>query len=101
MNSKSSMAADNSFPRRVDVVLPQFGMGMTGASVANWLKKQGDFVSEGEVLVEVETAKSVNEIVAPASGVLEAILVTAQQEVEVYAVLARIRIDAGAASIPG
>jgi pyruvate/2-oxoglutarate dehydrogenase complex dihydrolipoamide acyltransferase (E2) component len=90
---------NSSQTKHVDVILPQYGMGMTEASVTRWLKKEGDKVKEGEVLVEVETAKSVNEITAPASGVLELIYVSAQQAAKVYAVLANIRVDADSASI--
>ncbi|MBI2367922.1 MAG: biotin attachment protein [Deltaproteobacteria bacterium] len=50
--------------------LPQFDMLDADADILQWLKKEGDQVSEGEPVVEVETAKAVGGLEAPASGVL-------------------------------
>lgn len=58
-----------------EILLPQFGMGMTDATVVRWLKAEGDSIDEGEVLCEVETAKATAEVTAPASGVLTRILI--------------------------
>ena len=78
----------------IDVRLPQLTDSMIAAKVAGWLKKEGDFVIEGEPLVEVETDKASVEIVAPASGVLGCINVPAGTEnVVVGVVLANIRQD--------
>jgi pyruvate/2-oxoglutarate dehydrogenase complex dihydrolipoamide acyltransferase (E2) component len=56
------------------IVLSSSGMGIEEGTVARWLKAVGDPVTEGEVIVEVETAKAVQEIEAPATGVLNRIL---------------------------
>jgi pyruvate/2-oxoglutarate dehydrogenase complex dihydrolipoamide acyltransferase (E2) component len=56
------------------VVLSRSGMGIDEGTIVRWLKAVGDPVREGEILVEVETAKAVQEIEAPASGVLARIL---------------------------
>ena len=75
------------------VVLSPSGMGIEEGTVVRWLKAVGDQVSEGEIIVEVETAKAVQEIEAPASGVLSAILL---QEGETAPVGAEIgEIDQG------
>jgi pyruvate/2-oxoglutarate dehydrogenase complex dihydrolipoamide acyltransferase (E2) component len=50
-------------------------MGIEEGTVARWLKDVGDVVRQGEPLVEIETAKAVQEIEAPASGRLSRILV--------------------------
>ncbi len=42
--------------------------------VVKWLKQAGDAVQDGEPLVEVETDKAINEIEAPASGILARIV---------------------------
>lgn len=65
------------------VILPKSGMGIEEATVSRWLKVVGDNVTQGEPLVEVETAKAVQEIEAPATGKLTAIYVTAGQEAAV------------------
>jgi pyruvate/2-oxoglutarate dehydrogenase complex dihydrolipoamide acyltransferase (E2) component len=56
------------------VVLSRSGMGIEEGMVARWLKAVGDQVSEGEIIVEIETAKATQEIEAPATGVLARIL---------------------------
>lgn len=75
---------------QIDVLLPQFGMGMTEAEIQEWQKKVGDRVEEGDVLVEVEAAKSVMEIPSPVSGTLTSILAEEGETVEVRSVLAVI-----------
>jgi pyruvate/2-oxoglutarate dehydrogenase complex dihydrolipoamide acyltransferase (E2) component len=74
----------------VNVILPQFGMGMQDAEIIKWLKAVGDQVIEGEPLVEVEAAKTTVEIVAPTSGTLKEILARPEEMVEVRARLAII-----------
>lgn len=72
------------------VILPKAGMGTTEGTIVSWLKAEGESVTEGEILVEVETAKAVEELPAPVSGVLTKILVAEDETVEVYAELALI-----------
>jgi len=57
------------------VNLPKSGMGIEEGTVVRWLKSAGDRVEKGDVLVEVETAKAIQEVLAPAGGVLTIILV--------------------------
>jgi pyruvate/2-oxoglutarate dehydrogenase complex dihydrolipoamide acyltransferase (E2) component len=59
---------------RTKLNLPKSGMGIEEATVLRWLKAVGDSVQSGEAIVEVETAKAVQEIQAPVSGKLVAIL---------------------------
>lgn len=58
----------------VNINFPKSGMGIEEGTVARWLKRVGDPVSRGEILVEVETAKAIQEVEAPISGVLIQIL---------------------------
>lgn len=67
----------------INVILPQYGMGMQDAEVVKWLKAEGEPVSEGEPLVEVEAAKTTVEVVAPVSGILKTIIAEVGQTVEV------------------
>ncbi|MEE8442486.1 MAG: dihydrolipoamide acetyltransferase family protein, partial [Dehalococcoidia bacterium] len=73
-----------------DVVLPQWGMGMEDGKVIRWLKQEGDAISEGDALVEIESAKIDSELEAPASGVLARIAVPEGEVVKVGALLAVI-----------
>jgi len=73
-----------------EVLLPQWGMGMTEGKIAKWLKAEGDAVQEGEPIVEVETAKAVQELEAPASGILSRIIVPEEATVPVRELLAII-----------
>jgi len=74
----------------IKVNLPKSGMGIEEGTVVRWLKSVGDSVVRGDLLAEVETAKAVQEIEAPASGVLLRILVGAGETVPVNSALAEI-----------
>lgn len=75
---------------RVEVLLPQWGMGMSEGTLATWLKNVGDTVAEDEPLAEVEAEKVEETLESPASGVLSEIVVPEGTTVEVRAVLAYI-----------
>jgi len=85
----------------VEVTLPEMGESVTQGSVVEWRKKVGDYVAEGDPLVEITTDKVDVEVPATASGVLEQILAGEGQTVAVGSVLAQIDTAAkpnGAAS---
>jgi pyruvate/2-oxoglutarate dehydrogenase complex dihydrolipoamide acyltransferase (E2) component len=65
-------------------------MGMTDGAVVAWLKAEGDLVTAGEPLVEIEAAKANEVIDAPVSGILVKILAQPDEVVPVRAVLAII-----------
>jgi pyruvate/2-oxoglutarate dehydrogenase complex dihydrolipoamide acyltransferase (E2) component len=75
---------------RVEVLLPQWGMGMSEGTLATWLKNVGDTVTEDEPLAEVEAEKVEETLESPATGVLSEIVVPEGTTVEVRAVLAYI-----------
>jgi len=54
----------------VSVVMPALEMAQENGRVVAWLKKEGEAVSKGEPLLEVETDKAVMEIEAQAEGIL-------------------------------
>ncbi len=74
----------------VQVTLPEMGESVTEGSIVEWRKKVGEFVSEGDPLVEVTTDKVDVEVPATASGVIKQILVAEGDTVGVGAVLAEI-----------
>ena len=73
-----------------EVNLPQFGMGMTEGTVETWLKHEGDPVTEGEEIAEVEAEKTTVIVVAPETGTLTKILVKEGETVPVFTALALI-----------
>jgi pyruvate/2-oxoglutarate dehydrogenase complex dihydrolipoamide acyltransferase (E2) component len=77
-------------PKLARLNFPKPGMGIEEGTVARWLKAEGDSVQEGEVLVEMETAKAIQEIQAPVSGILREILVAAGETVPINSTLAMI-----------
>ena len=79
---------------KVEVLLPQWGMGMSEGTVTAWFKKVGDRVAEDEPLAEIEAEKASQELESPATGVLTAILVVEGEEAKVRTVLAIIDTDA-------
>jgi len=70
--------------------MPKWAMGIDEGTVLQWLKTEGDNITQGEVLVEIETAKAVQEVEAPVSGVLSKILLAEGETAEVRTELALI-----------
>ena len=52
------------------VVMPQMGFDMQEGTIVRWLKQEGDEVTRGEPIAEIETDKAIVEMEAFASGVL-------------------------------
>jgi len=57
----------------VSVVMPALEMAQESGKVISWRKREGDKVSKGEPLLEVETDKAVVEVESPGEGILSAI----------------------------
>ena len=75
---------------RIEVLLPQWGMGMSEGTITSWLKSVGDTVAEDEPLAEVEAEKTSETLESPASGTLAEIVVAEGQTVEVRTVIGYI-----------
>ena len=56
-----------------EVVMPRLGLTMTEAKIIEWLKKEGEWVTKGEILFVIENEKSTVEIEAPTDGYLHII----------------------------
>jgi 2-oxoisovalerate dehydrogenase E2 component (dihydrolipoyl transacylase) len=63
--------------------LPDVGEGLTEADIVTWKVKPGDQVSVNQVIVEIETAKSLVELPSPFDGVVTELLVPEGQSVDV------------------
>jgi len=55
----------------IEVILPRVDMDMTEGKIAQWYVRNGDPVSKGQVIFEIETDKATMEIEATADGVLQ------------------------------
>lgn len=73
-----------------DVIMPVLGMAQESGVLVRWLKQQGQSVLRGELLFEVETDKTVQEIEAPADGILGPWLAREGEVVPVTQVVARL-----------
>ena len=76
------------------ILVPTLGESVSEATVAQWLKKEGEAVKADEPIVELETDKVTLEVPAPADGVIVKIMAAAGQSVGVGAVLGEF--EAGA-----
>ncbi len=65
------------------VVMPPLGETMDEGKIFKWLKKEGDQVSRGDALLEVETDKTVIEVEAFGAGVLRKIIVGEEETVPI------------------
>ena len=72
------------------ILVPVLGESVTEATVAKWLKNEGDKVNIDEAIVELETDKVNVEVPSPSSGSIEKISVKEGQTVNVGALLGTI-----------
>lgn len=70
--------------------LPPLGEGIEKANVSYWHRSIGEYIKEGEDLVELVTDKATFNMPSPVSGVLKEVLVQEGDEVTVGQVLAKI-----------
>ena len=70
--------------------MPKLGHLEEESTVSEWLKKEGDHVEKGEMLLKVETDKTVLEVESDTSGILKKILVEAGETVPVQTPIAII-----------
>jgi pyruvate dehydrogenase E2 component (dihydrolipoamide acetyltransferase) len=66
-----------------EVIMPALGVAQEKGTLLNWFKSEGQSVSKGEPLMEVETDKATVEIEAPASGILTNVTASAGDEIPV------------------
>jgi multifunctional 2-oxoglutarate metabolism enzyme len=74
----------------VQISMPEMGESVTEGIVLEWHVAVGDFVNEGDTVVEVSTDKVDAEVPAPASGVITKLVASVDDEVPVGATLAEM-----------
>jgi pyruvate dehydrogenase E2 component (dihydrolipoamide acetyltransferase) len=88
------------------VVMPKWGLSMQSGKVVEWIVAEGDTVSRGDELLEIETEKSAGPVEAIQDGVLRRIVAQPGEEIPVGGTLALLApaevpdadIDAAAAA---
>ena len=76
----------------IDILVPEAGESVTEAEVGEWFKKVGDEIRVDEALVELETDKAAQDVMAQDAGTIEEIIAQTGEVVQVGAVLARVRV---------
>ena len=72
----------------INILMPALSPTMTEGNVANWLKNEGDSISPGDLLCEIETDKATMEVESVDEGILGKIVIpTGTENVEVNTVI--------------
>ncbi len=77
--------------------VPAIGESITEVTIAQWLKKDGDYVEMDEMIAEIETDKATQELPAEAAGILK-IVAQEGDVLEIGATICEINTDGQAAS---
>jgi 2-oxoisovalerate dehydrogenase E2 component (dihydrolipoyl transacylase) len=78
--------------------LPDAGEGLTEAEIVSWRVQPGDTVAVNDILVEIETAKSLVELPSPFAGTVSALLAEEGQTVDVGTIIITVSDDAATPS---
>jgi len=79
----------------LQIQMPEMGESVTEGIVLEWHVAEGDFVHEGDTVVEVSTDKVDAEVPAPADGVITKLIAQVDEEVPVGAPLAEMEPGEG------
>lgn len=78
----------------INVEVPTVGESISEVQIGQWFKQEGEWIAEGEDLVEIETEKASVQIPAPASGILRGILKETEEFAAVGEIIASIEPSA-------
>ena len=84
-----------------NITVPALGESVVEATIARWLKKEGEIIKEDDPICEIATDKVDSEIPSPVEGVLKKILFAENDVVPVGAVIAIIDMGDEDAEEPG
>ena len=76
-----------------EVIMPALGMAQETGKLLRWIKNEGDTVTKGEALMEIETDKVTVEIEAPADGILAGVSAAEGDDVPVGRAIAFVLSD--------
>src|SRR5690242_3736388 len=80
--------------------LPDVGEGLTEAEIVTWKVKEGDTIAINDIVVEIETAKSLVELPSPYAGVVQKLMVPEGETVAVGTPIIAIGDPAAAPAEP-
>ncbi len=83
----------------MDIKIPSIGESITEVTLASWLKEDGEYVEEGDILCEIESDKATVELPAETSGALK-IMAEDGDELEIGAKIGELDETASAGSAP-
>ena len=66
--------------KRITVKIPQMGLTTEEVTLDEWLVSEGDSVTAGEVLANLQADKAIIELEAPSDGTVSELLVPADEE---------------------
>jgi pyruvate/2-oxoglutarate dehydrogenase complex dihydrolipoamide acyltransferase (E2) component len=78
---------------KIEVKLPQLSMGMSDAEIIEWMVAEGDTVTEGQEIVEIEAEKARTGVPSPAAGRIVEIVAQPEDTVEVQEVLCHLETE--------
>ena len=78
--------------------LPDVGEGLTEADIVQWKVQPGDTVAVNDVIVEIETAKSLVELPSPYAGTVSALMVAEGETVDVGTPIISVTVGSAAAN---
>jgi pyruvate/2-oxoglutarate dehydrogenase complex dihydrolipoamide acyltransferase (E2) component len=81
-------------PRRVDLLLPDLGLGDTPIIASVWLADIGARVYEGDRLLEVHAGEVTVDLPSPATGILSLQCVAEDEPIAIGQVLGVVEIEA-------
>ncbi|MFT4976518.1 MAG: pyruvate/2-oxoglutarate dehydrogenase complex dihydrolipoamide acyltransferase (E2) component, partial [Myxococcota bacterium] len=73
----------------IEVTIPSPGESISSVYIAQWMKKAGDSIQEGETLLEIDSDKASLEVPSASAGTITELLYGEGDEVAVGAVIAR------------
>ena len=82
----------------VNIDVPNVGESVSEVTIASWMKQPGDAVAKDEAIVELETDKAAQELVAPEAGVMGEILVAEGEVAQVGQTIATLMAGASGGS---
>jgi len=94
--AEAPAAASGGSAMNIDV--PNVGESVSEVTIASWMKQPGEAVAKDEAIVELETDKAAQELVAPQAGVMGEILVAEGDVAKVGQTIATLLAGASAGS---
>ena len=97
--TKDAAPAAASGGTSMNIDVPNVGESVSEVTIASWMKKPGDAVQKDEAIVELETDKAAQELVAPEAGVMGDILVAEGEVAQVGQTICTLMAGASGGAI--